>query len=90
VEHLEIAAVKEGNHNHVVDDSDWYIPQIDCICQWQFVNHYPRILSCRHINVASQIGHLVTRYMLSLVEVPSSTSSVNTDGGKLLYMHNVL
>jgi len=59
MEHLEMAPVKEGNHTHVADDINWHIPQIDCLCQWQFVNIYPRILNCHHGAVASQLGHPV-------------------------------
>jgi hypothetical protein len=52
--------------------------------------HYPVILNCRRGAVASQIGHPVELYSLSLVEIPSSTWSVNKDGGKLLKMPNVM
>ena len=89
-EHLEKAAVKESNHTHAVDDTDWRVSQIDCLCRWQFVNHYPRILNCHHGAVASQISHLVEPNLLSSVEIPSSTFSVNKDGGKLLQMHDVM
>jgi hypothetical protein len=55
------------------------------------MSHYAVILNCRHGGaVASQIGHPVELYSLSLVEIPSSTWSVNNDGGKLLKMPNVM
>jgi len=56
-EHLEMAAVKEGNHTHAADDIDWPDSQIDSLYQWQCVNHYPMILNCRHDALLSQIGH---------------------------------
>jgi len=37
-ERLEMAAVKAGNHTHVAVDFDWFVSQMDCLCQWQFVN----------------------------------------------------
>ena len=83
-ERLEMAAVKEGNHTHAAVDIDWRASQIDCLCRWQVVYHYPVILNCRHGAVASQIGHTVEPYSLSLVEIPSSTWSVNKDGGKVV------
>jgi len=30
-EHLEMAAVKEGNHTLAADDNDWCVSQIDCL-----------------------------------------------------------
>jgi len=81
---LEMAAVKEGNHTHAGVDIDWRVSYIDCLCQWWFVNHYPRILNCRHGAVANQIGHPVEPDSLSSVEIPSSTCPVNKEGGKLL------
>jgi hypothetical protein len=83
-ERLEMAAVKERNHTHAAVDIDWRVAQINCVCWWQVVDHYPVILNCRHGTVASQIGHPVEPYWLSLVEIPPSTWSVNKDGGKLL------
>jgi len=83
-ERLEMAAVKEGNHTHAVVDIGWRVSQIGGLCQWQVVSHYPRILNGRPGAVASQIGHLVEPYSLSLVEILSSTWSVNQDGGELL------
>ena len=83
-ERLEMAAVKEGNHTHAAVDIDWRASQIDCLCRWQVVYHYPVILNCCHGAVASQIGHCVEAYSLSLVEIPSSTWSVNKDGGKVV------
>lgn len=52
VELLEMAAVKNGNHIHVVDDIDWRISQINCLYLWQFVNYYPTILNCHFGGVA--------------------------------------
>jgi hypothetical protein len=83
-ERLAMAAVKEGNPTHAAVDIDWRASQIDCLCWWQVLYHYLVILNCRHGAVASQIGHPVEPYWLSLVEIPSSTWSVNKDGGKVL------
>jgi len=83
-ERLEMAAVKKGNHNHVAVDIDWRASQIDCLWRWQVVYHYPVILNCRHGAVASQIGHPMEPYSLSLGEMPSLTWSVNKDGGKVV------
>jgi hypothetical protein len=55
--HQEMAAVKVGNHAHAVDDVDWFVSQIDCLCQWQFIYDIPLILNLFHALVVSQIGH---------------------------------
>jgi len=44
-EHLDTFAVKVGNHTHVAVDIDWVVSQINCLCQWQFVNCFPMILN---------------------------------------------
>jgi hypothetical protein len=33
-EHLEMAAVKEGNRTLAVDDINWSISQIYCLWEW--------------------------------------------------------
>jgi len=81
-ERLEMAAIKEGNHTHAADDIDQCVSQINCLCLWQFVNQYPTILNCHHSVVASEIGHLMELYSLSLVEIHSSGCSGSKDGGK--------
>jgi len=83
-EGLEMAAVKECNHTHAADDIDWPVAQINCHCQCPVRSHYPRSLNCHHDTVVSQLGYPVEPYSLCSVEVPSSTWSVNKDGGKLL------
>ena len=40
-----MAALKECNHTHVADDINSLFSHIDCLCHWQVVNHYPRILN---------------------------------------------
>ena len=90
VEHLEMAAVKEGNHIHTVDDIDWRISEIDYLCQWQLMNYDPRILNCDHCVVARHIGHYVDQYLLSSVEIHLSSFAVNKDGGKQLSMRDVM
>jgi len=75
-ERLQMAAVKEGNCTIAADDIDWCVSQIDCLCDWHVVNFDPVILNCRHHVVASQIGHQVEPYSLSLVEILASTCSV--------------
>jgi len=87
-EHLEMAAVKEGNCTLAADDINWWISQIDCPCQWQFVIIYPVILHCHYYIIASQIGHRVEPYELSSVEIFPSTYSVKKDSGKLLQMRD--
>jgi hypothetical protein len=72
-EHLEMVAVKEGNWTHVADDIDWCVSQIDSLFQWHVVNYYPVILNCTYYIVTSQIGHQVEPYLLSVVEILSST-----------------
>jgi hypothetical protein len=52
--------------------------------------HCPVILNCCHGAVESQKGDPVEPYSLSLVEIPSSTWSVNNDVGKVLSMHDVM
>jgi len=83
-ERLEMAAVKAGNHTHVAVDINWIVSQIDSLCQWQFVNCFRMILNCLNGVDACQIGHLEEPYLLSSVEIRSSTWSVNKDGCKLL------
>ena len=39
VEHLEMAAVKVGNHTHAMDAIDWCVSEMDCLCIWQLVNY---------------------------------------------------
>jgi hypothetical protein len=72
----EIAYVKEGNCTPVADDIDWYVSQFDCFSKWNVVNCYLVILNRRHQIVASQIGHQVKPYSLSMLEILSSTCSV--------------
>jgi len=74
-ERLEMAAVKEFNHTHAADYIDWRVSHIDCLCQWQLVNRYPRIMNCHHGTVAREIRYLVEQYLLSLVEIPLLTCS---------------
>ena len=81
---LEIAVLKEGNHTHLEDGINCHDFQIDCLCQWRFVNHHLRILNCHHGDIASQIGHRVEPSSLTLVEIPLSSCSVNPDCGRLL------
>jgi len=73
--HLQMAAVKKSNRTLAADDIDCCVSQIDCLCEWHVVNIYLEILNCRHRVVASQIGHQVEPYSLSLVEILSSTCS---------------
>jgi hypothetical protein len=84
VERPEMAAVKAGNHTNVAVDLDWCVSQIDCLCQWQFVNCFPMILNCLQGIVECQIGQRDKPCSLSSVEINSSTCSVNIDGGQLL------
>ena len=74
---LEKAAVKEGDCTLAVDDIDWCVSQIRCLCEWHVMNFYPVILNCHYRVVVSQIGHQVEPYSLSSVEILSSTHSVN-------------
>jgi uncharacterized protein YycO len=45
VEHKEMAAVKKSYQTDTADHIDWCVSQIDCVYQWQFVNHFPMILN---------------------------------------------
>jgi hypothetical protein len=85
-----MAAVKQGDHTHAVDDIHWHVSQNDCRSQLQVVYYDPQNLKCRHSAVVSQIGHPVEPYLLSLVEIPLSTWSVTKGGGKLLSMHDAM
>jgi len=64
-----MAAVREGNRTLAADDIDWCGSQIDSLCEWHVMNYYQVIPNCRHRVVASQIGHQVEPYSLSLVEI---------------------
>jgi len=83
-ERLEMAAVKKCNHTDAADDIDWCVFKMNCLCQRQFVKYYPTNLNCRLGVVVGQIVHLVELYLLSPVEICSSTCSVNKAGGKRL------
>ena len=72
-EHMEMVAVKAGNHTHVADDIDWCVSEMECLGQWQFVNYFLMILKCLHSIVACQIDHLDQPCLLTLVEIHSST-----------------
>jgi hypothetical protein len=82
VERLEMAPGKAGKHIHVAVDIDWFLSQIDYLCQWQFVNSFLMILNCLHSVDACQIGHLVKPCSPSSVVIRWLTCSVNKDGGK--------
>jgi len=45
-EYLEMAAVKEGNHMHVVDEINYSIAQLDSHCQCPFENCHRMIPNC--------------------------------------------
>jgi len=66
---LEIAAVKLRNHTLVADDIHWCVCQIQCLCQWQFLNYYPMIWNCYNECVARQISHPVEVDSLSSVKI---------------------
>jgi hypothetical protein len=83
-EHLEMAAVKEGNHTNVADAIDWDVSLIAWHLQSQFVNHYTRMLNFHPDAVASGIGYPVQTYSQYSVEIPLSIFSVNKDGGNIL------
>ena len=85
-EHLEMAAVKAGNHTPAADDIDWLVSQLDCLCQWQFLNDVPMCPDCLDGIVACEIGHVEEPYLLSSVEICSSTCSMNQQGRKPLQM----
>jgi hypothetical protein len=75
-EHLEMAAVEDCNCTLAVDDIDWCVSQIACLCECHVMNFDPVILNCHHRIVTSQIGHQVEQYSLSSVEILSSKCSV--------------
>jgi hypothetical protein len=83
-EHMEMVAVKAGNHTHVADDIDWFPSKINCHCHWQFMNNFPTILNCLQGVILSQIGHPDKLYSLSSEEIRSLPCSVTNDCGKLL------
>jgi len=83
-EHLEMVAVKTGNDTYVAVDIDWFVSQIHCHCQGQFMSCLPIILNCLHSVVACQIRHLDEPCSPSLAVIHSSTYSINNNGGKLL------
>jgi hypothetical protein len=79
-----MVAVKAGNNTHVAVDIEWIVSQMDCLCEWQFMNCFLMIQNCLYGVVACHIGHLDEPFQLSSVEICSSTCSVNKDGGKQL------
>jgi hypothetical protein len=40
-EHMEMAAVNEGNRTLAADDIDWCVSQINFLCEWHVVNIHP-------------------------------------------------
>ena len=53
-EGLEMPAVMVGNHTDVAVDIVLFVSQIDCHCQWQFVNNCVLILNCLYGVVGNQ------------------------------------
>jgi len=80
----EMAGVKAANHTHVADDIDKFVFQMDCHCQWQFLNHIPLILNGLHRIVERQMGHLVEQYSLFSEAMCLWTNSWYQDGDELL------
>ena len=89
-ERLEMVAVKAGNHTHMADDIDCVVSQMDCLCQWQWLNYRLMILNYLQGVVACQMGRLDESYLLSSVGIQWSRCSVNNDGCKLLSMREVI
>jgi len=57
VECLEMATVRVGNHTHAAGDIHWFLSQIHCLCQWQFMDYFPMILNSLQRFVACYMGH---------------------------------
>jgi len=45
---LGMNEVKTGNHSHTAGDIDWFLFQLDYICQWHLVNYLRMILNYHH------------------------------------------
>jgi hypothetical protein len=74
---LEMEAAKVGNYTLVVDDIEWWVARIECLCSVYFQHRYLMLPHCHLGVVVSQTGLTVEPYWLSSVEIHSSTSDVN-------------
>jgi hypothetical protein len=76
-----MAALKVGNHTHELDDIDWFVSQINCLCQWQFGKCILITLNWLHGVVVCQIGHPEEPHSLSLVEIRLFACAVHKKWG---------
>ena len=76
-ERLDMVAGKAANDTPVVDEIDWLVAQIECLCSVYF-QHYALMLPHYHLGgVVSQTAYLLEPYWLSSADMHSSTSYVN-------------
>jgi hypothetical protein len=76
-ERLEMEAAKAGNYTPVVEKIDSWVGPIECLCSVYFQHGYLMFPHCHLGVVVGQTGHPVEPYLLSSVEIHSSTSYVN-------------
>jgi len=81
-EQLKITAVNQINYTPVAENIDWCVSQVDCHCQWLFLNYLPMNPNCHLSVVPGEVDNPVGACLLSSVNIYSSTCCVNTDGGK--------
>jgi len=79
-ERLEMVPAKAGNYTLmvVVDEIDSRVAQIVCLCLVYFPHYYRMLPHCPLGVVVSQTALRLEPYWLSLAEIRSSTSYVNT------------
>jgi hypothetical protein len=72
-ERLEMQAAKAGNYTPVVEEIDYWVARMQCLCSVYFQHYYLMLPHCHLGIVASQSCQLVEPYRLALVEIGSST-----------------
>jgi len=77
-ERLEMVPAMVGNYTQVVDEINSGVAQIDCLSSVYFLHYYLMLPHCSLGFIVSQTAHTLEPYCLSLVEIRSSTSYVNS------------
>ena len=75
---LEKMAAKVGDYSPVADELDAWVPRIECLCSVYFQHYFLMLPHCHPGVVVSQTAHQSGPYWLSLADIRSSTSYVNT------------
>ena len=74
---LEMVVAKAGNYTLVVDNSDSFVAQIECLCSLYCQYYCVMLTNCPLGIIVSETAHLLEPYWLSLVQICSLRSYVN-------------